>query len=95
MRSPEPAVIGIYQLESSDRVMTEDPILGDKHGAEPLRMFEEQAVMAEAKADDDVELAAVPVQHFRLSDRVAHWLERARLDLFMIGKADLFLGDVP
>lgn len=92
---PEAAVVGIDQLQSGNRVMTEDAILGDEDGAEPLRILEEQPVMAEAEADDDVELAAVTVQHFGLGDRVAHRLKGTRLDLLMICKTDLFLGYVP
>ena len=57
------------------------------------RMPEEQAVMADAKAQNDIQLAARLVQQMSLGNRVAERLVTARSNFFMIFQTDFFLGN--
>ncbi len=52
-------------------------------------MADEQAVVPDAQADDDIELAAGAIEQFRLRHRVAHRLEISRPDLLFLLQADV------
>jgi len=92
-RPPHAAVISVGELERGDRIVAEDAILGDEDRGESLRVPEEQAVVADAQAEHDIEFAAVLVQELGLAHRVAQRFELPRPDLLAVGDAEILLGD--
>ena len=64
MRSPHFFVVGIRQVQGADGIVGEHPILGHQGGRESLGVFEEQAVVADAESQDDVEFAARSIHDF-------------------------------
>src|SRR5690348_18040877 len=55
-------------------------------------MAEEQAVVTDAEAEHDVQLAPGPVEQLGLRDRVAHGLVLTRSDLLIVAQPQLLLG---
>ena len=93
LRTPNPTEVTIGQGQCADGVVGEDPVLGDEGRRQALRMLEEQAVMADAKAQNDIELAARFVQQISLGNRVSERLVAARPNFLVIFQSDLFFGN--
>ncbi len=73
--------------------MAEHTVLRDQHRREPVRVLEEETVVADAKAHYDIELAAMRVQQLGLAHRVAQGFELPRAHLLVVGDSHLFLRD--
>ena len=72
--------------------MLEHAVLDDHDGGRNLAVTQEQRIVTDAQADDDIEVAAVRGERFRLHDRVAHGLvAAAAVELFLVRHADLGL----
>ncbi len=85
-------VVPVGLIDRRQRVVAEHAVLGREHGDRAPRVPEEQAVVAHAQPEQDVELRARLGEQPRLPDRVAHALELARRDLVVVGQAEDLLG---
>ncbi len=93
VRSPQLTVIGIGQVESSDRVVRQHSIFGDQHRSQPRGVVEKQAVMPDAEAEHDIKLAAGTLEQFGLAYRVADRLKITGTDFLLVLDAEFFLWD--
>jgi len=82
----------IPHIESRYRVVAQNTVLDNQNRAECIAVLQEQRIMSDAKADQNIEICFFLIEDHGLCDRATHGFELPDVDLFVFLYPDGLLG---